>query len=97
LKIEKFMKLYIDTSSSKETQVVLGGKKLVRRYLRGHSQVVLPMIKKALGKRGVGMIKEITVKTTGESFTGLRVGAAIANALNFALGRRKKIIVPRYD
>ncbi len=81
------MKLFLDTSSNKQTIVKLGDKKLVKNSRLWHSQVVLPMIAKLLKLQGSTLqdISEIEIKTEGDSFTGLRVGAAIANALNFAL------------
>lgn len=91
------LKLFIDTSSNKKTHVRLGDKVLEKDASTRHSQAVLPMIKKLLARRKITDIGEIEVKTTGESFTGLRVGAAVANALSFALGRNSKIISPQYD
>lgn len=51
------------------------------------SQVVLPYIDTLLkrNKVNLGDIKGITVATGPGSFTGLRVGVAIANALSFFL------------
>lgn len=79
------MKLYIDTSSNQKTIVQLDGKKLEKDSSVWHSQVVLPMIKKLVGKDGLKKIKEIEVNTGPGSFTGLRVGVAIAQALSYAL------------
>ena len=81
------MKLYIDTSSNKQTTVRLGGRELRRGSEVTHSQVVLPMIEELLKKQGkrITDISEIEVNPGPGSFTGLRVGAAIANALGFAL------------
>lgn len=87
------MKLYIDTSSNQKTIVKLDDKILERSSKKWHSQVVLPMIQKLLGKRPLSEITEIEVVTGASlpagrqgSFTGLRVGTAIANALRYALG-----------
>jgi len=91
------LKLYIDTSTNKKTVVRLGDKSMDRDSSTRHSQAVLPLIKKLLGKNKVTDITEIEVKTTGDSFTGLRVGAAVANALNLALNLKSKIITPQYE
>lgn len=82
------MKLYIDTSSNQQTVVRLGAKELVKDSSVWRSQVVLPMIKELLGNRNFKEITEIEVNPGPGSFTGLRVGVAIANALGFALGVR---------
>lgn len=79
------MKLYIDTSSNQKTIVKLGNRELVRNSSVWKSQVVLPMIKELLGSKNVQEITEIKINPGPGSFTGLRVGAAIAQALAFAL------------
>ncbi len=50
------------------------------------SQVLLPAIVKLLGRNGVGDVGEVGVVTGPGSFTGLRVGVSVANAIGFALG-----------
>ena len=87
------MRLYIDTSSNQRTIVRLGDKELVQNSSVWHSQVVLPMIQKLLGKRKPSDITEIEVVDGSglsadrrRSFTGLRVGVAVANALGYSLG-----------
>lgn len=79
------MKLYIDTSSNQQTIVRLGEKQLIKKSSVWKSQVVLPMIKKLLGRRPLSDITEIEVNPGPGSYTGLRVGVAIANALGYAL------------
>lgn len=51
------------------------------------SQVLLPLIKKMLdtSKLDASFLKKIEVETGPGSFTGLRVGVSVANALGFAL------------
>lgn len=78
-------KLFIDTSSNKKTLVSLDDKVIEKDSSLWHSQVVLPMIKKLVGKNGLKAINEIEVNTGPGSFTGLRVGVAIAQALSYAL------------
>lgn len=101
------MKLFIDTSSNKRTLVKLGNKVLEKDSSVWHSQVVLPMIQKLLKSANceLGDITEIEVNPGPGSYTGLRVGVAIANALGYALkipvnGKRvgeMDIVEPRYD
>lgn len=52
------------------------------------SQVLLPLIKRILKKNGVGFtdLTSIEVEKGPGSFTGLRVGVSVANALGFVLG-----------
>ena len=80
------MKLYIDTSSNQQTIVQIGDKKLVKNSSVWKSQMVLPMIKELLGDEPIDKITQIEINPGPGSFTGLRVGMAIANALGFALG-----------
>jgi tRNA threonylcarbamoyladenosine biosynthesis protein TsaB len=81
------MKLFIDTSSNEKTIVRLDDKEMVSDSRLRHSQVVIPQIQKLLksSKKTLADISEIEVNVGPGSFTGLRVGAAIANALGFAL------------
>lgn len=110
--------LTIDTSSNKEIRVVLkiGGKEKVMTqkigtqkaqapHRTGAGQAVLPLIDKVLKKKKIRLsdIKSIEVNTGPGSFTGLRVGVAVANALAFTLKipvNGKKIgefVEPSYD
>ncbi len=99
------MKLYIDTSSNQKTIVKLDDKVLEKITRQWPSQVVLPMIQKLLGRRPLSAISKIEVNPGPGSFTGLRVGVAIANALGFALGvpvngkrvDRLEIVEPQYE
>lgn len=81
------MKLYIDTSSNQQTIVRLDDQELIEDSRLQHSQVVLPMIEKLLSDNRLSLtaITEIEVNTGPGSYTGLRVGASIANALGYAL------------
>lgn len=84
--------LLIDTASNKEVRVGLriDTKEHVIRKKIGpqKAQVVLPLIDKLLKKNGLKItdIDGIEIYSSNGSFTGIRVGVSIANALSFALG-----------
>lgn len=83
--------LCIDTSHRDETVVELKGKgqivKLVEKLDYGSSQTLLPQIARMLKKKKLlpGDISEIRVNTGPGSYTGLRVGVAVANTLGWFL------------
>lgn len=81
------MKLYLNTSSNEKTIVALDGLESIKDSKTQHSQVVIPMIENLLSKKNknINDVTEIEVFEGPGSFTGLRVGIAIANALGFAL------------
>ena len=83
--------LLIDTSSNKEITVKLKIKDqeymIKRKIGKNKAQVALPTIDKLLNQQGL-TLKDLTlirINTSSGSFTGIRVGMAIANALSFAL------------
>jgi len=82
------MKLFIDTSSSEKIIVGLDEKKFETEAKKGASQRLLPFIVELIEKKRKKLedIKEIEVNTGPGSFTGLRVGVSVANALGWALG-----------
>lgn len=86
------MTLYINTKDSKEVLVALKdrGKVISKASEQNEygSQVLLPLIKKLLAKEKLDFkdLKKIEVETGPGSFTGLRVGVSVANALGFSLG-----------
>lgn len=83
--------LFIDTSSNQEiiVTVKINDKEYSKKEKVGlqKAQVVLPMIDILLKKHKLKMsdIGSIKVNTGPGSFTGIRVGVSIANALGFAL------------
>lgn len=81
------MRLYLDTTSNKQTIVRLDDLEKVQESGIWHSQVVLPVIEELLQKKKAALkdITEIKVKTGPGSFTGVRVGVSIAQALGYAL------------
>lgn len=101
--------LYIDTSSNKEiiVGIELNKKKdeIRQNITTQKAQVVLPLIDKLLKKHHLKLaeIDSINVNTGPGSFTGLRVGISIANALSFSLEipiNKKplsEIVVPVYQ
>lgn len=82
------MKLSIDTSNSEKIVVGFDGKKYTTDSRREKSQKLLSFIDELLKKENkkLTQIKEIEVNTGPGSFTGLRVGVSVANALGWALG-----------
>ncbi|HVF69351.1 MAG TPA: tRNA (adenosine(37)-N6)-threonylcarbamoyltransferase complex dimerization subunit type 1 TsaB [Xanthomonadales bacterium] len=83
--------LVIDTSSNKEVVVgvEINGKEFTKKQILDHhkAQAVLPMAEKLLKDHKLTLkdLTEIKVNPGPGSFTGLRVGVSIANALGFLL------------
>lgn len=100
--------LSIDTHGMKKTVVSLTvGRKQLRREIpltAQRSQIVLPLIEELLQEANThpSQIDAVNVATGPGSFTGLRVGAAVANTLswllNVPINRNPPgtIILPRY-
>ncbi|HSA83633.1 MAG TPA: tRNA (adenosine(37)-N6)-threonylcarbamoyltransferase complex dimerization subunit type 1 TsaB [Patescibacteria group bacterium] len=83
--------LFIDTSNNKEVKVgfEINGEKFFIEQLIDHrkAQAVLPLVEKLLEEHDLKLkdITAITVNPGPGSFTGVRVGVAIANTLGFLL------------
>ncbi len=93
------MKLYIDTSDREKIVVGLGEKRFETHAKEGASQKLLAFIDEVLKKESTSIeqITGIEVNTGPGSFTGLRVGVAVANALSWALGIPGQVIDIQYD
>lgn len=81
------MKLYIDTSSSEEIIIELNNERFTAKAKQEKSQRLLPFIEEVIKSRGITMqdITEIEVHIGPGSFTGLRVGVSVAQALGWVL------------
>ena len=97
------MRLYIDTSDNQKTIVGLDDKRLEKPTGPDKSQRLLNLIEQILkmNKKKVGDITEIEVNLGPGSYTGLKIGTAIANALGFALdipvNGKRKLVLPKYN
>lgn len=85
------MILHIDTKDQKMVKVTLKKDKEIMESLSEEnefgSQVLLPLIEKILKKNKLTYkdLQEIEVEIGPGSFTGLRVGVSVANALAYSL------------
>lgn len=95
------MQLFIDSTNNLKTIVRLDKYELIKEYHQPRDQDVLSLIDQIMAKAKISLkdIKAIKVNVGPGSFTGTRVGVAVANALAFSLGIKvngKKQVFPRY-
>lgn len=81
------MKLKIDTSGTEKIKISLDGKTYSTSSRKQKSQKLLGFIVEKLEEKKTDLknITEIEVVLGPGSFTGLRVGVSVANALGYAL------------
>lgn len=81
------MKLYIDTSQREKIVIGLDAKRFSTDAIKEKSQKLLPFINETLEKENIKLtdLTEIEVNTGPGSFTGLRIGVSVANALGWSL------------
>lgn len=81
------MKLKIDTSDTEKIKISLDGKTYSTSSRKQKSQKLLGFIVEKLEEKKTDLknITEIEVVLGPGSFTGLRVGVSVANALGYAL------------
>ena len=82
------MKLYIDTRDRNEIKVGLEDEIFKSIARDKTSQKLLPFIMEILKKKKKNLsdLTEIKVEMGPGSFTGLRIGVSVANALGWSLG-----------
>ena len=82
------MNLYIDSTDNAQVIIRLGNKECVNKVDSPRNQDVFGFLLSCLAEEGLKQedITEIRVNLGPGSFTGTRIGVAIANTLGFALG-----------
>lgn len=89
--------LFLDTTIAKKAKVKL--EKDSHLVCETENDSPLIAIKEALAKAQVSLTEIDTFESNPGpgSYTGVRVGAAVVNALNFALGKKAAVIEPIYQ
>jgi len=97
------MKLYIDTSDNKKTIIGLDNQLEEFTSTNYRSQQLVALIEKVLTKQKKELkdLTAIEINLGPGSFTGLRIGVAVANALSWALdiplNNKRQLLLPKYE
>lgn len=97
------MKLYIDTSNSEKIVVGFDDERIETDSRERKSQQLLEVVNRELDRRKKSLkdITRIEVNLGPGSFTGLKVGVSVANALGWALNipvnTIRQLVEPRYE
>lgn len=99
------MKLFIDTSDNKRVIIGFDKKRWELRNKKPRSQKLLGLIDKTLKKEKISLeqVTAIEINLGPGSFTGLKVGVSVANALGWALkipinGQKVgQLVEPKYE
>lgn len=100
--MSKSVSLYINTANNQETVIKIDGNgvkdEVIYKGKNPQAQTVLPGIEEILNKHNlqVGDVKQVKFYPGPGSYTGLRVGAAVANTLGWILGIGKPEY-PKYE
>jgi len=94
--------LYFDTTDREKIIIGLNNKRWEFTSKNQKPQDLVSLIEETLKKEKISLndIKEIEVNLGPGSFTGLKIGVAVANALGFALdipvNGGRKLVLPKY-
>lgn len=97
------MKLFLDTTSNTEiiVRLTINEKNFEEKVAieNNRTQLVLPTIQKILKYHGLKLqdIQKVDMNPGPGSFTGIRVGAAVANALIFGLHLPQDLVEVTYS
>jgi tRNA threonylcarbamoyladenosine biosynthesis protein TsaB len=97
------MKLYLDTSDNQKTIISLDNQRLEKATGQDKSQQTLGLIEEILkkNKKKIKDISEIEVNLGPGSYTGLKIGVAIANTFGFVLdipvNSKRQLVLPKYE